>query len=71
MGALMHAEQHGLRGVAALVLAACLKEPSYDKQLESSRAEWLFKMFSDDEKLPNFSAAILKALSIETELYDL
>ena len=69
--ALMHVEQHGLRGISALVLAACLKEPSYDKQLESSRAEWLFKMFCDDEKFPSFSAAILNALSIENELYDL
>lgn len=69
--ALMHVEQHGLCGISALVLAACLKEPSYDKQLESSRAKWLFNMFCDDEKLPNFSVAILKALSIENELYDL
>ena len=69
--ALMHVVQHGLRGISALVLAACLKEPSYDKQLEWSRAKWLFKMFCDDERLPSFSADILNALSIETELYDL
>jgi hypothetical protein len=69
--ALMHVEQHGLRGISALLLAACLKEPSYDKQLELSRAKWLFKMFCDDEKLPDFSAAILNALSVETELSDL
>lgn len=69
--ALIHVEQHGLCGISELVLSACLKDPSYDKQLESSRVKWLFKMFCDDENLPNFSIAILKALSIETELYDL
>jgi hypothetical protein len=59
MGApLCHVERHGLRGISALVLAACLKAPSYDKQLEWSRAKWLFKMFCDDEKFPSFSAAI-------------
>lgn len=36
----------GLDNVVDLVLDACLRDQSYDPQCESSRAGWLFGMFS-------------------------
>jgi hypothetical protein len=69
--ALMHVQQHGLDNVSSIVLKSTLKNLSYDRQCESSRTEWLFSMFSNTNELPDFSAAILNAISTETEIYDL
>jgi hypothetical protein len=69
--ALMHVEKYGLKAISPIVLEACLKEPSYDRQCESSRAAWLFNMFSESKELPDFTTAILAALRTETELNDL
>ena len=69
--AVMHVHQHGLNGVSSIVLESCLKNLSYDRQCESSRTDWLFSMFDGTAELPGFSTALLSALSIETELYDL
>ena len=69
--AVMHVNQHGLNGVSSIVLESCLKNLSYDRQCESSRTDWLFSMFDGTAELPGFSNALLSALSIETELYDL
>jgi hypothetical protein len=69
--ACMHVAKHGLIGMGSTVLGACLKDPNYDSQCESSKAEWLFSMFKNTKELPSFTKAILNALKTETELYDL
>lgn len=69
--ACMHVGKHGLTGISSTVLGACLKDPNYDSQCESSKSEWLFSMFQNSDELPSFTNAILEALKTETELYDL
>lgn len=69
--AYMHVGKHGLTGISSTILGACLKDPNYDSQCESSKSEWLFSMFQNSDELPSFTNAILEALKTETELYDL
>jgi hypothetical protein len=69
--AFLHVQNFGLADVADLVLEACLKNPVYDRQCESSRALWLFSMFKGSEEYPMFASAILSALQQETECSDI
>jgi hypothetical protein len=69
--AFLHVQNFGLTEVADLVLEACLKNPVYDRQCESSRAQWLFSMFKGSEEYPMFASAILSALQQETECSDI
>lgn len=62
---MMYVQQFGRADVADLVLDSCLKNPVYDVQCESSRAEWLFRMFKNAEEYPRFASAILSALHEE------
>jgi len=65
-----HVAEHGLDDVADLVLEACLHNQTYDVQCESSRAAWLFEMFSGTGHYAAFRAAILSALQTENEDWD-
>jgi len=67
----LHVQNFGLAEVTDLVLDACLKNPVYDRQCESSRAPWLFRMFKDRAEYPRFASAILSALQQETEVCDI
>ncbi len=69
--ALLHVNQYGLDEFADVVLKACLKEPSYDRQCEHSRAPWLFSMFAHAEEYAWFASEIGSALDSETEQFDL
>lgn len=69
--ALLYVQQFGISEVKDIVLDACLKNPAYDPQCESSRAAWLLMMIKGSEEYCQFSSAILNALEHETELYDL
>ena len=64
--AFLHAKNFGLAGVADLVLEACLKNPVYDRQCESSRAAWLYSLFAGTKEYPRLASAILSALQEET-----
>jgi hypothetical protein len=69
--AFLYVQKFGLGGVADAVLSACLKDQAYDRQCESSRAPWLYRMFKNSPEYPAFSSAICSALATETEIYDL
>ena len=69
--ALQHVREYGLEGMADLVLEACIHSQKYDSQAEDSRAEWLLDMFHGTAEYGRFSAAILSALSSETETANL
>lgn len=69
--ALQHIQEYGLEDMADLVLEACIHSQKYDSQAEDSRAEWLLDMFHGTAEYGRFSAAILSALSSETETSDL
>ena len=69
--ALLHINYYGLDQVKDLVLNACLHDLSYDPQSEDSRAEWLFSMFAQSSHYQEFSKAILEALAIEKNRWDL
>jgi hypothetical protein len=69
--ALLHVNQYGLDEFADIVLHACLKEPSYDRQCESSRAQWLFSMFTGTKEYAWLASEIVSALDTETEQFDL
>ncbi|MFC1926241.1 hypothetical protein ACFLWV_00625 [Chloroflexota bacterium] len=69
--AFLHVTHFGLDDVADLVLEACLHDQAYDPQCEESRAKWLFDMFSESPYYPKFRDAILNALKIESETWDL
>jgi hypothetical protein len=69
--AFLHVQNFGLAEVADLVLAACLKNPAYDRQCESSRAPWLFSVFKGREEYPVFASAILSAFRQETDNNDI
>jgi len=64
--ALMHVMNFGLDGTDDLVLDACLHNYCYDTQIESSRANWLFRMFDNSEYYSKFSEKILDSLKTET-----
>ena len=64
--AFLHVQNFGLAGVADLVLEACLKNPVYDRQCESSRAAWLYSLFAGTKEYPRLASVILSALQEET-----
>lgn len=69
--ALLHVNHYGLDEFADVVLKACLKEPSYDRVCEPSRATWLFSMFADAKEYAWFASQIISSLDTETEQFDL
>src|SRR6266540_4479079 len=68
--ALLHVMAYGLDAVADLVLDACLHDQRYDSQVESSRAPWLFQMFSKSGQYLRFRDLILEHLKAETVTSD-
>ncbi len=69
--AFLYVQNYGLNLVKDLVLNACLHNISYDPQCEESRAKWLFTMFDRSRHYLEIREAILAALAIETETWDL
>jgi hypothetical protein len=69
--AFLYVRDRGLDRVKDLVLNACLHHVGYDPQCEGSRAKWLFLMFADSPYYLEFKDAILAALVVETETWDL
>jgi hypothetical protein len=68
--AFLYVKNHGLDRVKDLVLTACLDDLSYDRQCDTSRAEWLFAMFADSPHYSEFRDKILAALFIESDLHE-
>jgi hypothetical protein len=69
--AALYIQAHGVTAVRDILLESCLKDPNYDPQCEDSRAPWFFGMFKASAEYEWFSSSILRALSNETESYDL
>ncbi len=69
--AMLHVKEHGLEGVADIVLEACIHNKVYDQQLEAGRGEWLFTMFRDKPQYPEIRDAILQALETDTDAKNL
>ncbi len=59
----MHVMEHGLGGVEALVLTACIEEQAYDAQCEGHRAPWLYRMFKDAPEYAFFRQRIIAELA--------
>jgi hypothetical protein len=68
--AFLYIKHHGLDRVKDLVLNACLDDLSYDRQCDTSRAEWLFAMFAESPYYPEFRDKILAALFIESDFHE-
>lgn len=68
--AFLYVQNHGLDRVKDLVLTACLDDLSYDRQCDTSRAEWLFAMFADSPHYSEFRDKILAALFIESDFHE-
>ena len=66
--ALLHVHRYELDGVADLVLEACLQSQVYDTECESSRADWLFRMFRDSRHYPTFSEALRAVFEEDREI---
>jgi hypothetical protein len=60
--AVMHVKQHGLDGISAILLDACIHNKIYDAQCEDRRTEWLYAMFNNSPQYNYFSDGILPAL---------
>ncbi|MDP5240459.1 hypothetical protein Q9Q94_13025 [Uliginosibacterium sp. 31-16] len=67
----LHAQQFGLADVADVVLDACLSNPVFDRQCESSRAPWLFRLFCEAPEYAWLSSKILEALKTPSDDHDI
>lgn len=66
----LYVKEHGIEEVADIVLDACLKDRSYDKQAEESREKWLVDLFFNTAHYPTFVQRIIAAFQKATDPED-
>lgn len=63
----LYVQQHGIESVADIILDACLKDRSYDRQCEECRAAWLAGLFFNTIYYPEFVQKIITTFQATTD----